>query len=48
MPGATANSNSSADVPSRHHEGEYYINGADLVVCVRVSSHRVSCRRLRQ
>jgi len=47
MPAATANSNSSADVPLRRHEGEYYISGADLVVCVRDFSHQVSCRRPR-
>lgn len=40
MPSAT-NNNSKAGVPLRH-EGDYYIEGADLVVCVRDISHRVS------
>jgi len=31
MPAATGN--------SKRHEGDYYINGADLVVCVRDFSH---------
>jgi hypothetical protein len=46
MPSAT-NNNSKAGVPLRH-EGDYYIDGADMVVCVHDISHRVSCRRLRQ